>query len=170
MHTLSLANFARVIEGTVLGSQPYPATTIEHVATHSARIRTRAAFFALSGLRSNGRDYLAAAARNGAVAAVLRTADADERALAAGIPVIAVDDPLHSLQLLAAWWRESLSARFIAVVGSNGKTVTKDCLALLLTASSASPLPSLTARRQQRSPSLKSQYPIPGRWALLSRS
>src|ERR1019366_5506959 len=105
------------------------------------------------------------------------------RALAAGIPVIAVDDPLHSLQLLAAWWRESLSARFIAVVGSNGKTVTKDCLALLLSTRSSAyaspgsynsqlgvPLAILDCPETATSPSLKSQYPIPGRWALLSRS
>jgi UDP-N-acetylmuramoyl-tripeptide--D-alanyl-D-alanine ligase len=47
-------------------------------------------------------------------------------------PVIAVDDPLRALQLLAREWRRALACPTIGITGSTGKTSTKDILAALL--------------------------------------
>ena len=41
-------------------------------------------------------------------------------------------NPLEALQRLAKWWRSQLSATVVAVVGSSGKTVTKDALVQIL--------------------------------------
>lgn len=128
MDPLPLARFVEVVGGRVLGPAAGPGVTIEHVATHSARIRSGAAFFALAGTRADGHDFLEAAARNGAAALVVREEQAGAGGWPAGVPVVAVEDPLRSLQLLAGWWRRELAGRVVAVAGSIGKTVTKDAL------------------------------------------
>ncbi|MGH9277986.1 MAG: alanine racemase, partial [Acidimicrobiales bacterium] len=132
MGPLRLGDFVGVVRGELIG----PATDIEieHPATHSSRIHSGAAFFALPGSRADGHDFVGSAARNGAAAAVVKAGRLNEEIRAAGIPIVAVDDPLRALQRLAAWWRRSLDTRFVAVVGSIGKTVTKDCLVHLLSA------------------------------------
>lgn len=132
MDALPLRQFVEVIEGEGFHLPEGDGPQVEHVATHSARIRSGAAFFALAGSRVDGHDFVPAAAENGAIVAVVARERLDDRILACGIPVMAVDDPLRSLQRLAAWWRRSLSTRFIALVGSIGKTITKDCLVDLL--------------------------------------
>ncbi|PWI57706.1 UDP-N-acetylmuramoyl-tripeptide--D-alanyl-D-alanine ligase [Sulfoacidibacillus thermotolerans] len=42
---------------------------------------------------------------------------------------LVVPDTLHALQMLAAWYRQSLSVFVIGITGSNGKTSTKDLVA-----------------------------------------
>lgn len=141
MGPLPLPQFAEVIEGELLVPGATPGVVIEHVATHSRRLRRQAAFFALPGTHTDGHDYVEAAIGNGAAVVVVSRERAPQHmaaaaaAAAAGVTVIAVESPLRSLQRLAAWWRQSLDARFVAVVGSNGKTVTKDCLVRLLSES-----------------------------------
>jgi UDP-N-acetylmuramoyl-tripeptide--D-alanyl-D-alanine ligase len=48
--------------------------------------------------------------------------------------ILATEDPLHALQLLATAWRRELAAVVIGVTGSTGKTSTKDILAAMLAA------------------------------------
>jgi alanine racemase len=133
MEPLPLVELAAILAGEVIEPPDGRAedVTVRHVATHSARIRTGAAFFALPGGRADGHDFVAAAAANGAVTAVVATTQV-ARLRAAPIPLVAVDDPLRALQRLAAWWRATLRTTFVAVTGSNGKTITKDCLVHLL--------------------------------------
>lgn len=136
MDPLPVTELVAALEGRLIRGEPPDGALVEHVSTHSGRIRPGTAFFALAGTRADGHDYLDAAARHGAAALVVR-ADRADRAKeilaspAAGdgrVPVVAVDDPLHALQRLAGWWRVQLAARVVAVVGSIGKTVTKDAL------------------------------------------
>jgi alanine racemase len=139
MESVPLEEFVRIVQGDLLFSGDAPTeleltepVSIEHVATHSGRIRSGAAFFALPGSHGDGHQYVAMAARNGARVAVVDASRIDDRARSSGIPLVVVDDPLRSLQYLARWWRRSLPTRFVAIVGSNGKTITKDCLVHLL--------------------------------------
>ena len=141
MEPLSLDEFAAVLGGQLLvgqlvGAEVTASCTVDGVATHSSRIRPGSAYFALAGSRVDGHDFVEVAARNGAAIAVVRRGapqlGAQPDPDAAGLPLVVVDDPLRALQDLATWWRDRLEGRVVAVVGSNGKTITKDCLVQIL--------------------------------------
>jgi UDP-N-acetylmuramoyl-tripeptide--D-alanyl-D-alanine ligase len=106
-------------------------------------------FFAVRGERLDGHDYLEAALRAGAVAAVIAK-DQATRFLGPGCPTLVapplgdrvgvernlllVDDPLTALQSLALAVRKLWGKSLIGITGSTGKTTTKEALAHLLSA------------------------------------
>ena len=106
------------------------------VGGYSIDSRTVAAgelFFAVRGERLDGHDFLEAALRRGAVAAVV------SRALVAtlpdavlAVPLLIAEDPLVALQALAAHLRRRWGRRLVAVTGSAGKTTTKEAVAAAL--------------------------------------
>jgi Alr-MurF fusion protein len=81
-------------------------------------------FFALTGDVADGHDFVDQALALGAVGAVVRKGHE-------GPGRIAVDEPLVSLQRLAAWWRRTQLKQVVAITGSNGKTIVKDALTAL---------------------------------------
>lgn len=84
-------------------------------------------FFALQGEHADGHDYVEEAVTNGCSAVVV------ERACAAGVPEIVVEDARSALFQLAKTRREVMEfGSVIAVTGSVGKTTTKDILGSLL--------------------------------------
>jgi UDP-N-acetylmuramoyl-tripeptide--D-alanyl-D-alanine ligase len=86
-------------------------------------------FIALQGERFDGHDYVAAALKRQAVAAVVqkdKKIDADPKRL------LHVDDTLRALQSLGAAARRLWGKPLLAVTGSAGKTTTKEILAHLL--------------------------------------
>jgi alanine racemase len=128
MDALTASLFKEIIAGTSVGGE-HPV--IRHVSTHSRRIHSGSAFFAIDGNRAKGHSFASQALQNGAAVAVVR-AGALEPEPAIADRVIEVDDPLTALQRLAGWWRSQITGQIVAVVGGNGKTVTKDALAHLL--------------------------------------
>jgi UDP-N-acetylmuramoyl-tripeptide--D-alanyl-D-alanine ligase len=90
-------------------------------------------FFAVRGERHDGHDFVEAALRRGAVAAVVsraRVAALPDAALA--VPLLIAEDPLLALQALAAHVRRQWGRRVVAVTGSAGKTTTKEAAASAL--------------------------------------
>jgi UDP-N-acetylmuramoyl-tripeptide--D-alanyl-D-alanine ligase len=85
-------------------------------------------YVALRGDRFDGHDYLEAARRAGAAAALA------ERGLGESVPGLLVDDALGALQQLAAAWRRQMTLPLIAVTGSNGKTTVTQMSASILRA------------------------------------
>jgi len=90
-------------------------------------------FFAICGERFDGHDFVTDAIANGAVAAVVvrgkfESLPSDLREM----PLLVVEDPLISLQHLAAAVRRHWGKRVIAVTGSAGKTTTKEAIAAVL--------------------------------------
>jgi UDP-N-acetylmuramoyl-tripeptide--D-alanyl-D-alanine ligase len=90
-------------------------------------------FFAVRGERLDGHDFVEAALKRGAVAAVV------SRALVAtlpdsvlAVPLLIAEDPLLALQALAAHVRRQWGRRVVAVTGSAGKTTTKEAIAAAL--------------------------------------
>ena len=79
-------------------------------------------FVALTGDQTDGHAFAGDAVSRGAAAVMARTG-AD---VAATVPTIRVDDTIAGLQALAAAVRERLDARFVAITGSSGKTITKE--------------------------------------------
>jgi len=133
---LALRDLAKVVSGELVapgGQGAFEDVEVSEVTVNSDRARAGAAFFALPGMRADGHSFVEDAARNGAAVAVVRRGQpvrAPE-----GLPLLVVDEPLVALQRLAGWWRRELACPVVAVVGSNGKTVTKDCLVHLLAGS-----------------------------------
>ena len=90
-------------------------------------------FFAVRGDRHDGHDFVEAALRRGAVAAVVsraRAATLPDAVLA--VPLLIAEDPLIALQALATQVRRQWGKRVVAVTGSAGKTTTKEAVAAAL--------------------------------------
>jgi len=89
-------------------------------------------FFAVKGERLDGHDFVSAALKSGATAAVVAQEQA-ERLVGNG-PLLIVKDTLIALQRLGAAVRRLWGKRLVGVTGSAGKTTTKDVIAHLLQA------------------------------------
>ncbi|MGB3741237.1 MAG: bifunctional UDP-N-acetylmuramoyl-L-alanyl-D-glutamate--2,6-diaminopimelate ligase MurE/UDP-N-acetylmuramoyl-tripeptide--D-alanyl-D-alanine ligase MurF [Castellaniella sp.] len=86
-------------------------------------------FLALRGEHFDGHDYLDAAAKAGARAAIVSHAVAG-----AAIAQIVLGDTHQALIRVASVWRRQFDLPVIAVTGSNGKTTTKEMISAILAA------------------------------------
>ena len=113
--------------------------TVAEAVGYSIDSRTIGAgdlFFAVRGERVDGHEYVEAALRDGAVAAVvsmrwLKPVLVEEARLLR-VPESESDCVLHSMQRLAHRVRREWGGRVIGVTGSAGKTTTKECVAEVL--------------------------------------
>lgn len=143
-----------------------PLLSISDVAIDSRLVVPGTLFVALVGETVDGHDYVAAAAKAGAVVALVATAKGAVLASKHGwslvepgqaIPsewdgplLIAVPDPLSALQQFAAWHRRRFTpAWVVGITGSVGKTSTKEVVAALVSAH----LPTLKSPRSYNSES-----------------
>lgn len=102
------------------------------VTTDSRNISPGAMFFALRGASFDGNRFACAALDNGAAYAVVDSdLPASERPDLAE-RLLRVEDSLTALQHLAGEHRERLAMPIIAIVGSNGKTTTKELVKRVL--------------------------------------
>ena len=93
-------------------------------------------FFALPGERVDGHDFIEAAWKKGAalvIAEAARFLGADKSpSVPEGKALFLVKSVFTALQELAKAWRLALGAKVVGVTGSNGKTTTKDMIAVVL--------------------------------------
>src|SRR3984893_1622033 len=90
-------------------------------------------FFAVRGERYDAHDFVAAALQRGARAALVARSKVTELLdLAHTNTLLIVDDPLISLQMLAAAVRRHWNKRVVGITGSAGKTTTKEAVAAVL--------------------------------------
>jgi UDP-N-acetylmuramoyl-tripeptide--D-alanyl-D-alanine ligase len=106
------------------------------VSTDTRTIATGDLFVALAGERFDGHDYLAAAAAQGAVAALVDAAWAGHHP-ETPLPRVVVDDTRLALGRLAAHWRAGFDIPLVGITGSNGKTTVKEMTAAILRAQAA---------------------------------
>jgi UDP-N-acetylmuramoyl-tripeptide--D-alanyl-D-alanine ligase len=109
------------------------AGTVEfgNISTDTRAIEQGDLFVALVGERFDGHDFLAGAAESGAIGAVVeRVPEGAPDALR----YFVVENTLHALGRLGNHRRRRLRARVVGVVGSNGKTTTKDLIRTTLSA------------------------------------
>lgn len=125
-----LDRIAHEIGGELIGASSSPV--VDRVCTDSRGASPGALFIALKGQQTDGHRFLADAFRNGATAAVIARDRLSSVALQPDWPLIAVADPLSGLQALARWHRREYFERVLAITGSNGKTIVKDALKVLL--------------------------------------
>ena len=113
---------AAILHGEVVNGE----ARFNAVSTDSRTLDGEALFVAIPGENFDGHDYVATAARQGAVAALV------EREIESEIPQIIVADVRLALLQLAGAWRSKSEAVVIALTGSNGKTTVKEMLAAIL--------------------------------------
>ena len=99
------------------------------LSTDTRSLTAGALFLALKGDQFDGHDYLDAAARAGARAAIVA-----RRAPQAALPQIVLGDTHQALMRIATVWRGLFELPVIAVTGSNGKTTTKEMISAILAA------------------------------------
>ncbi len=116
--------------GGELRDVPDPAFVATGYSIDSRTVQPGEIFFAVSGERFDGHEFVNAAIKNGAAAAVV------SRSKVAAIPgpsaLILVDEPLLALQHLAAAVRRHWGKRVVGITGSAGKTTTKEAIAAVL--------------------------------------
>jgi len=101
-------------------------TPYEGVCTDTRSLSAGDLFVALKGPNFDGADYLDAAARLGAVAAVVtRLRESD-------LPQIVVDDTYEALGKLGSAWRDGFELDVVGLTGSNGKTTLKELISGIL--------------------------------------
>ncbi|MCE9590186.1 MAG: UDP-N-acetylmuramoyl-tripeptide--D-alanyl-D-alanine ligase [Planctomycetes bacterium] len=130
-------NIRECTGGKWLAEPPADAGTVAGVTTDSRSVRVGQAFFALRGEKFDGHDYLTSSAQSGAAVLVVSDAEKARSAHTGKVGVILVEDTLFALQKLASAYRDHLRAcgtRVIGVVGSNGKTTTRNLIHTVLAA------------------------------------
>src|SRR5580700_11213106 len=119
----TLQDAANAVGGQLVGDdRPYGA-----VVTDSRTLKPGSLFVALRGPNFDGRDFVAAAATQGAIGALVESAVPH-----APLPQVVVPDALRALQALGAAWRNQFTLPVVAVAGSNGKTTAKEMTAAIL--------------------------------------
>jgi UDP-N-acetylmuramoyl-tripeptide--D-alanyl-D-alanine ligase len=126
----ALTEVMRATGGVACGRAPELA--LSGVSTDTRAIAPGSLFVALRGDRFDAHDFLAAAARGGARAALVERCIPE--AQAGALVQIRVADTRKALGELARFHALRSPARRVAVTGSNGKTTTKDLLRAALAA------------------------------------
>jgi UDP-N-acetylmuramoyl-tripeptide--D-alanyl-D-alanine ligase len=131
MTPLLLENVLTGTGAVLRGEIPAP-TIFARIERNSRQIQPGDLFIAVRGQRFDGHDFVADAAAAGATAALVRRDWADGH-IDTALPLLIVDEPVASLQRLAAWWRARLDHLLVVgITGSVGKTSTKETVASVL--------------------------------------
>ncbi len=123
MSMMTLQQAAGILAGRLRGEG---GVSFDAVSTDSRKLRAGDLFVALKGPNFDAHDFVATAARQGAVAALV------ERALDCDLPQIIVADSRLALGQLAAAWRAEFQGPVIGITGSNGKTTVKEMVARIM--------------------------------------
>lgn len=102
------------------------------VTTDSRKVSQGVLFFALRGENFDGNRFAIQALKDGAAYAVIDNPELLEQAAELTERLILVEDTLSALQALAAEHRQQLAIPIIGIVGSNGKTTTKELVSRVL--------------------------------------
>ena len=96
------------------------------ITTDSRSVEPGNLFVALRGEKFDGHQFVATAAEQGAIAAIV------DRPVDVTIPQFQVGDTLKAYQTLGRWWRDRFSTPIVGITGSVGKTTTKELIAAVL--------------------------------------
>ena len=122
MISLTLSQAAAVLHGELLGQD----LTIDAVTTDTRKVTAGCLFVALKGERFDAHDFAQQAKEHGAGALLV------SRRLDIDLPQLVVNDTRLAFGELAAWVRQQVPARVVALTGSSGKTSVKEMTAAIL--------------------------------------
>ena len=121
----TLAEVGEILGSKSEGDPGFHQTSIIGVSTDSRTIQKDELFVAIKGANFDGHNFLPSAFERGALAAVVAKEKASELN---GPQYFVVDNPLEALGDLAAYYRQKMPAKVVAVTGSNGKTTVKNLI------------------------------------------
>lgn len=130
MKKLTLEEIAAAIG--VRAVDKLPRIGVSRICTDSRDLRHGDLFFALPGQQFDGHDFVDAALSGGAVAAVVADVGRVPSRWRDAGRLIVVPDTVDALGRLAGYHRTQSAAAVIGVVGSNGKTTTKELIHAVL--------------------------------------
>jgi len=122
MIRVALSKIAAVLHGEQLGQD----LTFDAVTTDTRKITPGCLFVALKGERFDAHDFADEAKKAGAGALMV------SRRLDIDLPQIVVKDTRLAFGELAAWVRQQVPTRVVALTGSSGKTSVKEMTAAIL--------------------------------------
>jgi UDP-N-acetylmuramoyl-tripeptide--D-alanyl-D-alanine ligase len=128
---MDVAEAARAVSGQLHGEP----VRFCGVTTDSRAVGAAELFVAIKGEKFDAHDFVEAAAKKGAVAALTSHLVPG----ASDLPQIVVDDTRLALGRLAGHWRRKFALPVVALTGSNGKTTVKEMLATILAAHCGAP-------------------------------
>ncbi len=122
MISVSLSQLAEILHGKLHGQD----LTLDAVTTDTRKLTPGCLFVALKGERFDAHDFVEKAKEGGAGALLV------SRKLDCDLPQVIVDDTRQAFGELAAWVRQQVPARVVALTGSSGKTSVKEMTAAIL--------------------------------------
>ena len=129
LHSVAFWTLDRVADAlaSVPGASLLPrgATPIARVWSDSRTVGAGDLFVALSGAKFDAHDFLSQAVQSGATAVVVSRPEA---AAGLGVPTFVVGDTLVALGALARYRRRAWGRPVVGVLGTNGKTSTKELI------------------------------------------
>ncbi|MDC0724162.1 UDP-N-acetylmuramoyl-tripeptide--D-alanyl-D-alanine ligase [Phytobacter diazotrophicus] len=122
MISVTLSQLSGILHGELHGAD----ATIEAVTTDTRKLTSGCLFVALKGERFDAHDFADKAKEGGAGALLV------SRKLDIDLPQLVVKDTRLAFGELAAWVRQQVPARVVALTGSSGKTSVKEMTAAIL--------------------------------------
>ncbi len=131
MKNLTPENIARVTGGTYYGPGDLMKTEISGVTKDSRYVEKGDLYIPFVGARVDGHSFFADVNEKGAMLC-LSEQDVDMGDMPKGFAYVRVASTAQALKDIAAFYRDQLSCKIIGVIGSVGKTSTKEMLASVL--------------------------------------
>ncbi len=119
---MRLSDIAKITEGKLIGRD----IKVKGFSIDSRKVKGGECFIAIKGNRYDGHDFVSQAVKNGAVSALV------SKIVDAEMPQVLVNDTVKALQRIAIFKRNLFKGKVIGIVGSAGKTTTKDLIHFVL--------------------------------------
>ena len=128
MEHMTLEKIAGCCGGTYVGGRDFMKAEITGVFIDSRKVKEGSLFVPIRGERADGHDFIPAVFRAGALAVL------SEQKLPEDTPgpYILVESTVEALGKIAGFYRRSLDVQVVGVIGSVGKTSTKEMIASVL--------------------------------------
>ena len=118
----ALDEISASLEGLLVEQTGSPSGVVRLIQTDSRQVGSGDLFVCLIGERFDAHDFAAQVVQAGACALVT------DRVLDIDVPQLVVNDTRLALGALGSAWRHKFDLKVLAVVGSNGKTTSKEML------------------------------------------
>ena len=127
MKNLTLRNITEVCGGTYHGPEGCLDTEVTEITTDSRKVSEGCLFVAIKGEKADGHRFIPGSFADGALAALAEVAPAETDKA-----VILVPSTLQAIKDIAEFYLAQLPADLVGIIGSVGKTSTKEMVAAVL--------------------------------------